>query len=84
MDKQNLTDCGHSESHLNAEGNEVLTLNRQRKGKFVSKNVVHLSKQKSANSKISLLSARLKFVLTSHHINNAKLKIPSYGRMLRL
>ena len=35
LDKQSLTGCDHSESHLNAEGNEVFTLNWRIKGKFV-------------------------------------------------
>ena len=86
MDKQSLTGCEHSESHLNKEGNEIFTLNGQIKGKFVSKNVVNLSKRKLAKAKISLLSKGLKFVPTSNHINKAKLKmeLESYGRMLRL
>ena len=86
FDKQSLTGCDHSESHLNEEGNEVFTLNGRIRGKFVSKNVVNLSKQKLAKAKISLLLNGLKFVPTSNHINKAKLKmgLEAYGRVLRL
>ena len=86
LDKQSLTGCDHSESHLNEEGNDVFTLNGKIKGKFISKNVVNLSKRKLAQAEISLLSKALKFVPTSNHINKAKLKmeIEAYGRMLRL
>ena len=56
------------------------------KGRFVSKNVVNLSKWKLTKAEISLLSKGLKFVPTSNHINKAKLKmeLEAYGRMLRL
>ena len=76
----------HSGSHLNEESNEVFTLNGRIRGKFVSKNVVNLSKQKLAKAEISLLSKGLKFVPTSNHINKARLKmeLEAYGRMLRL
>ena len=45
-----------------------------------------MSKRKVAKAEISLLSKRLKFVPTSNHINNAKLRmeLEAYGRMLRL
>ena len=81
LDKQNLTGCDRSGSHLNED-----TLNGRIKGKFVSENVVNLSKQKLTKAEISLLSKGLKFVPTSNHINKAKLKIEleAYGRMLRL
>ena len=85
MDKQSLTGCDHSESHLSEEGNEVFTSNGRIKGKFVSKNVVNLSKRKLTKAEISLLSKGLKFVPTSNHINKAELKmeLEAYGRMLR-
>ena len=44
LDKQSLTGCDRSESHLNEESNN--TLNGRIKGKFVSENVVNLSKRK--------------------------------------
>ena len=46
LNKQSLTGCDHSESHLSEEGNDIFTLNGRIKSKFVSKNVVSLSKQK--------------------------------------
>ena len=86
LDKQSLAGCDHSGSHLNEEGNEVFTSNGQIRVKFVSKNVVNLSKRKLAKAEISLLSKGLKFVPTSNHINEARLKmeLEAYGRMLRL
>ena len=84
LDKQSLTGCDRSESHLNKEGND--TLNGRIKGKFVSENVVNLSKRKLNKAEMSLLSKGLKLVPTSNHINKAKLKmeLEAYGRMLRL
>ena len=86
LDKQSLAGCDHSGSHLNEEGNGVFTLNGRIGGKFVSKNVVNLSKRKLAKPEISLLSKGLKFVPTSNHINKARLKmeLEAYGRMFRL
>ena len=85
-DKQSLTRCDHSESHLREEGNEVFTSKGQIKGKFVSKNVVNLSNRDLTKVKISLLSRGLKFVLTSNHVHKTKLKmeLEAYGRMWRL
>ena len=61
-------------------------MNGRLKGKFVSKNVVNLSKRKLSKSEISLLSKGLKFIPTSNTIDKAKLKIEleASGRMLRL
>ena len=86
MDKVSLTGCDHSESHLSEEGNDVFTLNGRIKGKFVSKNVVNLSKRQLTKVEISLLSKGLKFAPTSNQINKAKLKteLEAYGRILRL
>ena len=63
--------CDRSESNLN---------------KSASKNVVNLCKWKLSNSKISLLSKRLKFVPVSSNINKGrrKMELEAYGRMLRL
>ena len=85
-DKQSLTGCDHSESHLREEGNEVFTSKGQIKGKFVSKNVVNLSNRELTKAKISLLSRGLKFVLTSNDVHKTKLKmeLETYGRMWRL
>ena len=86
LDKQNVTRCDQSESHLSEEGNDLFILNRRIKGKFVSKNVVNLSKRKLTKTEISLLSKGLKFIPNSNHISKAKLKmeLEIYGRMLRL
>ena len=86
LDNQNVTGCDHSENHLSEEGNDLFTLNGRIKGKFVSKNVVNLSKRKLTKADVSLLSKGLKFVPTSNHINKAKLKmeLEAYGRKLRL
>ena len=70
LEKQNLTGCDRSESHLNEEGND--TLNGRIKGKFVSENVVNLSKRKLTKAEISLLSKGLKFAPTSNHINGIR------------
>ena len=61
-------------------------MNDRLKSKFVSKNVVNLSKRKLSKSEISLLSRGLKFIPTSNTIDKAKLKIElePFGRMLRL
>ena len=55
------------------------------KGKFVSKNVINLSRNVSS-TEISLLSKGLKFVPTANKIDQAKLKreLDEYGRNLRL
>ena len=86
LDKQNVTSCDHSESHLSEEGNDLFTLNGRIKDKFVRKNVVNLSKQKLTKAEMSLSSKGLKFFPTSNHINKAKLKmeLEAYGRMLHL
>ena len=71
---------------LNEEGNEATIVNGRLKGKFVSRNVVNLSKRKLSKSEILLLSKVLKFIPTSNTIDKAKLKIEleAFGRMLRL
>ena len=86
LNKQSLTGCAYLESLLSEKGNDVFTFNRRIKGKFVSKNVVKLSKHKLTKTEVSLLSKGLKFVPTSNHINKARLKmeLEAYGRMLRL
>ena len=73
--KRSLTGCDHSESHLTENGIDVFTLNGQIKGKFVSKNVVNLSRWKFTKVEISLLSEGLEFVPNSNHINKYKLKM---------
>ena len=55
-------------------------------GKFVSKNVMNLSRRNLSSAEISLLSKGLKFVPTANKIDQAKLKreLEEYGRKLRL
>ena len=86
MDKQNVTSCDHSENDLSEEGYDFFTLNGRIKGTLVNKNVVNLSKRKLTKAEVSLLSKGLKFVPTSNHINQAKLKLEleAYGRILHL
>ena len=74
------------QGHLNEESNEAITLNGRLKGKFVSKNLVNLSKGKLSKSEILLLSRDFKFIPTSNTTDKAKLKIKleAFGRMLRL
>ena len=54
-------------------------------GKFVSKNVINLSRRNLSPSEMSLLSKGLKFVPTANKIDHAKLKteLEEYGRKLR-
>ena len=72
--------------YLNEEDSEATILNGTLKAKFVSKNVVNLSKRKSSKSEILLLSKGLKFIPTSNTIDKAKLKIEieAFDRMLQL
>ena len=63
------------------------SLNKTRlEGKFVSKNVINLSKRNLSRSGISLLSKGLKFVPSANKIDRAKLKreLEEYGRKLPL
>ena len=55
-------------------------------GKFVSKNVINLSRINQPRSEISLLSKGLKFVPSANKIDRAKLKreLEEYGRKLCL
>ena len=55
-------------------------------GKFVSPNVVNLSKRNLSDAEISLLSKGLKFVPTPTILNKAKIKeeLEVFGRKLRL
>ena len=55
-------------------------------GKFVSKNVINLSRRNLSSAEIPLLSKGLKFVPTTNRIDQANLKreLEEYGRKLRL
>ena len=58
------------QENLNVEGNEATILNDKLKGKFVSKNVVNLSKRKLSQSEVSLLSKGLKSIPISNTIRH--------------
>ena len=58
-----------------------LLLENSLKGKFVSKNVVNMSKRNVIHAEISLLSKGPNFVKTKIKI---KEKLEAFGRMLRL
>ena len=85
-DKQSLTVCDRSESHLNEEGNDIFNLKGRIKAKFVIENVVYLSRQKLTKVEISLVPKGLNFVPTNNNIKRAKLKkeLETYCRMLRV
>ena len=71
----------------NHQDSNTASLNKARLvGKFVSKNVVNLSRRNLSRSEISLLSKGLKFVPSANKIDGAKLKreLKEYGRKLRL
>ena len=73
--------------YQNHQDNNTASLNKTRlEGKFVSKNVINLSKRNLSQSEISLLSKGLKFVPSANKIDPAKLKreLEEYGRKLRL
>ena len=73
--------------YQNHQDNNTASLNKTRlEGKFVSKNVINLSKRNLSRSEMSLLSKGLKFVPSANKIDRAKLKreVEEYGRKLRL
>ena len=77
---------GHSSNHDINKTNSATLVNERLKGKFVSPNVVNLSRRNLTNDEISLLSKGLKFVPTPRGINKALIKeeLEAYGRKLRL
>ena len=56
------------------------------KGKFVSENVINLSKRDLSENEISLFSKGLNFIPTCNKVDVARLKLELelFGRMLRL
>ena len=74
------------EGERNPNGNQAVLLEIRLKGKFVSKNVVNLSKRNLNDAEISLLSKGLNFVPTCNNIYKAKFKmeLETFGRMLCL
>ena len=71
---------------LNESENVAMFRGNRLEGKFVSKNVINLSRRNLSSVEISLLSKGLKFVATANKIDQAKLKreLEEYGRKLRL
>ena len=75
------------EKHDNGNINNKATYKGVRlEDKFVSSNVINLSRRNLSVAEISLLSKGLKFVPTANKIDRAKLKteLEEYGRKLRL
>ena len=73
--------------YQNHQDNNTASLNKTRlEGKFVSKNVINLSKRNLSRSEISLLSKGLKFVPSANKLDRATFKreLEEYGRKLRL
>ena len=70
----------------NANGNQAALLENRLKGKFVSNNVVNLSKRNLNDTEISLLSKGLNFVPTCNNLCKTKLKmeLEAFGRRLCL
>ena len=68
------------------QGNEAGMCDGRLKGKFVSKNVINLSKRNLTENEISLLSKGLNFIPTCNKVDVAQLKLELelFGRMLRL
>ena len=74
------------EGERNANDNQAVLSGNRLQGKFVSNNVINLSKWNLNDAEISLLSKGLNFVLTCNNVYKAKLKmeLEVFGRMLSL
>ena len=82
---ENLHNCEKEGNVL--KGNNIASqIGVRLEGKFVSKNVINLSRRNLSASEISLLSKGLKFVPIANKIDCTKLKteLEEYGRKLRL
>ena len=75
----------HNHLSLEKPSNAATALYGRCEGKFVSPNVINLSKRHLSKGKISLLSKGLKFIPTPKHINKALIKeeLETYGRKLK-
>ena len=84
-DSENSKSCEDTPSS-NVRGDEAEMCDGQLKGKFVSKNVVNLSKRNLSENEISLLSKGLNFIPACNKVDVARLKLEleQLGRMLRL
>ena len=78
---EDLYNC-ENEGNVFKGNNIALQLGVKLEGKFVSKNVINLSRRNLSISEISLVSKGLKFVPTANKIDHAKLKreLEEYGR----
>ena len=78
--------CCEGTPFSNMQGNEAETCDGRLKGKFVSENVINLSKRDLSENEISLLSKGLNFIPTCNKVDGARLKLEleQFGRMLRL
>ena len=85
FDKVTLEEI-HNHPSLEKPSNAATLLDGRYEGKFVSPNVINLSKRHLSKEEISLLSKGLKFMPTPKHINKARIKeeLETYGRKLRL
>ena len=85
FDKVTLEEI-HNHPSLEKPSNAATLLDGRYEGKFVSPNVINLSKRHLSKEEISLLSKGLKFIPTPKHINKARIKekLETYGRKLRL
>ena len=85
FDKVTLEEI-HNHPSLEKPSNAATLLDGRYEGKFVSPNVINLSKRHLSKEKISLLSKGLKFIPTPKHINKARIReeLETYGRKLRL
>ena len=75
-----ISDCENSENceikpSSNIQDNEVEICDGRLKGKFVSKNVINLSKRNLTENEISLLWNSLNFIPTCNKVDIAKLKL---------
>ena len=74
------------EGKRNTNSNQAVLLGNRLQGKFVSNNVVNLSKWNLNDAEISLLLKGLNFVLTCSNVYkaNIKMELEVFGRMLSL
>ena len=81
-----LRNSENFEGERNANDNQAVLLENRWQGKFVSNNVVNLSKRNLNDVEISLLSKGLNFVPTCNNIYKAKLKmeLEVFAKMLYL
>ena len=77
---------GEVEKVPNESENVVMFRGNRLEGKFISENVINLSRRNLSSTEISLLSKGLKFVPTANKIDQAKLQreLEKSGRKLRL